>query len=367
MTTDLSTLISKLFFTMLLLTGLSLLSLSGAGAQTLLPDKPQLYENETVKIELNLEGVTDFEQLVAASFTVNAPVNFEIRIEPGNLFDNLDRDTIDGYIFQVRPNTPALGVFTVSIALAGNPLPQVNAKGHSLATLILTAPSATSPLETGVSVTNLKVFDQKGQPLFSQTTDITLPLTVQPINGATVIGQVTREQGVGNFVPAQGAAVQLYTNSSMAAPVLGTAIQTNEQGRFTVSGGVGEVRLYAPPLSGQRPIPDGYLPAAANLSLTGGPPTPLNGVRRLAGDVVTAGEDNHCPAINLADIVALAQRVGGPPASGGNIFDLNRDGSIDAADLVLAAINFNSEGYINWQSSLPDASFCTAGQETVQF
>ncbi|MCB9076522.1 MAG: hypothetical protein H6631_02940 [Anaerolineaceae bacterium] len=366
MDTHLSTLISKLFFTMLLLITLSLLSLSGAGAQTLQPDKPQLYENETIKIELNLEGVADFEQLAAASFTVNAPVNFEIRIDPGNLFDNLDRDTVDGYIFQVRPNTPALGTFTVSIALAGKPLPQVNVKGTSLATLILTAPSATSPLETNVSVTGLKVFDQKGQPLFSQTAEIILPLTVQPINGVTVMGQVTREQGVGNFVPAQGAAVQLYTSSSMS-PVFGTAIQTNDQGRFTVSGGVGEVRLYAPPLSGQRPIPDGYLPAAANLSLTGGPPTPLNGVRRLAGDVVTAGEDNHCPAINLADIVALAQRVGGPPASGGNIFDLNRDGSIDAADLVLAAINFNSEGYINWQSGIPNTSFCTAGQETVQF
>ena len=49
MDTHLSTLISKLFFTMLLLITLSLLSLSGAGAQTLQPDKPQLYENETIK------------------------------------------------------------------------------------------------------------------------------------------------------------------------------------------------------------------------------------------------------------------------------------------------------------------------------
>lgn len=350
----------KLLCAALALASISLVGPGRAGAQELRPDKTQIYENETITIDLNLKDVPNFKQLAAASFTVSAPVNFGIEIEPGNLFDPLSRDTVDGYIFQVRPNTPALGAYTVSIALAGDPLPQLNANGTSLAKLTLAAPAATDQVEAEVTVTDLKGFDRNGQPLFSQTTEIAAPLIVQPIDGVTVLGQVSQEQGIGNFVPAQGADVQLYSGSTMT-PILGTETQTDPQGAFEVGGGIGDVRLHTPPLSGQRPLPDGYLPAAANLVLSGGPPTPLDGVRRLAGDVVAAGEDDHCPAINMADIVALAQRVGGPPASGGNIFDLNRDSVIDAADLVLAAINYNNRGYINWQSGQADASFCTAG------
>ncbi|MCB0211920.1 MAG: hypothetical protein KDJ52_21445 [Anaerolineae bacterium] len=362
MNTHLFTLISKLFFTMLLLTGLSLFSLSGAGAQTLEPNETQVYENEAVTIALNLEDVENFRQLGAASLTINAPVNFDLTIAPGDLFDPLQQGTIGGYIFQVRPNTPALGAYTVSIALVGDPLPQLNQDGTSLVTLTLTAPATTDRLKANVSIAALRLFDRNGKPLFNQTESIAASLTVKPINGVTVLGQVTHQQGVGNFVPSNGAGIQLYVISPEPPPVLGVATQANRNGDFKLNGGVGAVRLYAPPLSGQRPTPDGYLPAAANLNLAGGAPTSLNKVERLAGDVVTAGETNSCPAINIADIVALAQRVGGPPASGGNIFDLNRDGAIDAADLVLAAINFNSVGYIDWQSGMPNDSFCTASK-----
>ena len=359
MSTQLSTLMSKLFVTILLLVSLSLLSLSAAGAQNLEPDEAQLYESEAVQIQLNLEDIENFRQLGAASFTVTVPANFKVDIAPGDLFASLTRGTVDGYIFQVRPNTPNLGDYTVSIALVGNSLPQLNQNGTSLVTLTLTAPVTTRELNASVSIANLNLFDRNGSPLFNQTTALNTTLTVQPINGMTVISQVSHQQGNNNFVVSNGATVQLYAVSPELSPVPGVVTQTNAAGNFNLVGGVGNVRLYTPPLSGQRPTPDGYLPAAANLELNGGPPTLLEDVKRLAGDVVTVGEEeNNCPAINIADIAALAQRVGGPPASGGNIFDLNNDGAIDAGDLALAAINFDSEGYINWKSGVPDTSFC---------
>lgn len=328
----------------------SLCFFSTAQAQTMTPNTVQLYEGEDGVVALNVGGVAGIENLVATDFTVQFPANFNIDIKPGGLFSNLTQG--QDYLLQVNQNTPEPGLATVAMVLVGDPLPALNQNDKTLVQFDLSAPAIDAPLPAELNITGLQLIGKDGGQLLSAPPALGTTITVVPINGVTVIGAMQLEQLPGPNLPEIGGQfIGLYTNTDTPVPIVATAGITDFDGAFNIQGGNGPVRVYYPPLQGTRPAPDGFLPAVAQLNLTDGPPQQLGTVIRLAGDVVTNGETQGCPAITLEDIMAIARRVGGPPASNGNIYDLNGNSTIEAGDLLMAAVNFNKVGYVEWKNN----------------
>ncbi|MCB0210841.1 MAG: hypothetical protein KDJ52_15995 [Anaerolineae bacterium] len=327
--------------------GISLITT--ANAQELTPSPIDLYEGDSGTVSLNVGAVENIQNLVATDFVVQFPANFNIDTQPGDLFANLTRGT--DYFLQINENTPEAGSATVAIALIGDDLPRLNPTGTSLVNFTLIAPAASDPTQAEIAITGLHLLDNSGQELQAEPQPLSTTIMVKPIDGVTLLGRVQRQRLPGGPVPEVTQTVQLYTNSDLPVPILEAISTTDNDGAFSIRGGVGAVRLHLPPLNGQRPTPDGFLPAVAEVDLVKGIPEDLGSVERLAGDVVAKGEENNCPAITLEDIMAIARRVGGPAASNGNIFDLNANGAVDAADLVVAAVNYNQKGYVEWKKN----------------
>ena len=323
--------------------------ISKANAQELTPNPVDLYEGDSGTVSLNVGTVEDIQNLVAADFVVQSPTNFNIETQPGDLFANLTQGT--DYFLQINENTPEAGSATVAVVLTGDDLPRLNPAGTSLVSFTLIAPAASEPTQADIAITGLHLLDASGQDLQAEPRPLSTTITVKPIDGVTLLGRVQRQRLPGGSVPEVAQTVQLYTNSDAPVPILEAIGETDNNGAFSIRGGVGAVRLHLPPLNGQRPTPDGFLPAVAEVDLVTGIPADLGSIERLAGDVVAEGEENNCPAITLEDIMAIARRVGGPAASNGNIFDLNGNGAVDAADLVVAAVNYNQKGYVEWKKS----------------
>lgn len=322
---------------------------STAKAQRTTPDPINLFEGQDGIINLEVGDVSSVENMVAANFTVAFPANFNIDIQPGDLVETLTQG--QNYLLQINQNTPEPGLATVALVLVGNPLPTLNQNGRSLVRFNISAPAAAEPVEASLTITDLQLVDQTGQQLLPNPPPIDATINVMPIDGVTVTGTVQRQQLPGPNQPEQGGQrIGLYTDTNLSTPIGMTATPLTPTGNFMIIGGTGAVRVYFPPLQGARPVPDGFLPVVTQLQLASGPPQELGPIVRLAGDVVTNGE-NQCPAITLEDIMAIARRVGGPPASDGNIYDLNANGMIEANDLLMAAVNFNQVGYVDWQNN----------------